>query len=391
MSKRSLSRALLVLLGLPRAMLNRLMRGAPLQPKKVLIAADVVLGDTIMLAPLVAKVRARWPAAQITLTCPPRFVALFEGRPWGVQARALDLRDPHTLLAARDTYDLALCPAQARHGWLAAALGARWIVGFAGDPRWHKRMALSETRALPDRAMTFGDVAATLVEGPEPPAFAPEQWPHPAAGARDTTSPRVVLHLGASGVNKLWPAENWRALIDELRGAGLAPCLVTGPGEAGLLAEVDPENRLPQHPGDLSLVDYWKLLAASRALVCPDTGIAHLGRIVGTPTVALFGPGSPLLGGAGHFWRESPYIAVWNADVACRDQHDFFERQVEWVRHCWRRPPECSNPYCVRQHRVETIVSALQTLSVMAPRAGATTPPGAPTPLPSNRKPNPDA
>ncbi|MCX9154706.1 glycosyltransferase family 9 protein [Niveibacterium sp. 24ML] len=384
MSKRSLSRALILALGLPRVELNRLLGTPPVTPKKVLIAADVVLGDTIMLAPLLAKVRARWPTAEITLTCPPRFVALFEGRPWGVRAQALDLRDPQTLLAARDTYDLALCPAQARHGWLAAALGARWIIGFAGDPRWHKRIALSQTRALPDRAMTFGDVAATLVDGPEPPAYAPRQWPHPAVGPQDPTSTRVVLHLGASGVNKLWPAENWRALIARLQGAGLAPCLVTGPGEAALLDEVDPERRLTQHPGSLSLPEYWQLLAGSRALVCPDTGIAHLGRIVGTPTVALFGPGSPLLGGAGHFWRESPYVAIWNADVACRDQHDFFERKVEWVRHCWRRPPECANPHCVRQHTVDAVLAALQTLAVMPQGTDSA---AAASPQPSNRTP----
>ena len=365
MTSRTVTRALIVALGLPRLAMSRLMGRSPNDPKKVLIAANVVLGDTIMLAPLVAKVRARWPAAEITLTCPPRFVTLFDGHPWGVQARAIDLSNPHTILDARADYDLAICPAQARHGWLAAALGARWIVGFDGDPRWYKRICLNEARALPDHAMTFGDLGATLVDGIEPPAFAPTQWPHPAAFECDVDSKKVVLHLGASGVNKLWPAERWRMLVEVLLGAGLAPCLVTGPGEESLLAEVDPDKRLPQHPGDLSLVDYWRLLAQSRALVCPDTGIAHLGRIVGTPTVALFGPGSPLLGGAGHFWRESPYVAIWNADVACRNQNNYFERKVSWVRHCWRRPPECSNPFCIREHGVEAVLEALRALKVM--------------------------
>ena len=71
-------------------------------------------------------------------------------------------------------------------------------------------------------------------------------------------------------------------------------------------------------------------------LVAPDTGIAHLGRIVGVPTVALFGPGSALICGAGEFWRDAPYRAVTVDPFPCRDQRVLFKRDIAWVRRCGR-------------------------------------------------------
>jgi ADP-heptose:LPS heptosyltransferase len=64
----------------------------------------------------------------------------------------------------------------------------------------------------------------------------------------------------------------------------------------------------------------WDLLRNAAFLVCPDTGIAHLARLVGVPTVALYGPGSPISTGPGLFWMASPFRAIWDPDVPCRNQ-----------------------------------------------------------------------
>ena len=89
--------------------------------------------------------------------------------------------------------------------------------------------------------------------------------------------------------------------------------------------------------GRLDLPQLWQLLAGARLLVCPDTGIAHLARLVGVPTVALFGPGSRVVHGAGRFWASAPFDALTVDDFACRDQHTLYRRDVEWVRRCGRR------------------------------------------------------
>ena len=97
-------------------------------------------------------------------------------------------------------------------------------------------------------------------------------------------------------------------------------------------------------------------------LVCPDTGVAHLGRVVGTPTVALFGPGSAALAGAGAFWREMPYRAVTVDPFPCRDQRVLFKREIAWVRRCGRTLAECAHPRCMDAIEVDAVTAAIASL-----------------------------
>ena len=98
-------------------------------------------------------------------------------------------------------------------------------------------------------------------------------------------------------------------------------------------------------------------------LVCPDTGVAHLGRLAGTPTVTLFGPGSAVLCGAGEFWREAPYCAVTVEDFDCRDQRVLFKRDIAWVRRCGRSIAECLAPRCMQAISAEAVAAAAQALA----------------------------
>jgi len=114
--------------------------------------------------------------------------------------------------------------------------------------------------------------------------------------------------------------------------------LSVGPGEAHLLDAIDPDRTWPRHEGTLSLPQLWHLVAGAALVVCPDTGIAHLARLTGVATVALFGPGSALLSGAGAFWRDSPFTALTIDDFPCRDQRITMKRDVAWIRRCERFP-----------------------------------------------------
>src|SRR6185369_9959713 len=132
-------------------------------------------------------------------------------------------------------------------------------------------------------------------------------WPAPAANEfAMPRRPYVVLHVGASTPLKQWPAVRWRALGEKLAAHGFTIVLSAGPGEGSLLGAIDPGGAWPRYDGNLTLPQLWQLLARAALVVCPDTGIAHLARVANAPTVALFGPGSALLSGAGEFWRASP-------------------------------------------------------------------------------------
>ena len=62
--------------------------------------------------------------------------------------------------------------------------------------------------------------------------------------------------------------------------------------------------------GTLELPQLRQLVSAARIVVCSDTDIAHLVRIIGVPTVALLEPGSRVVHGAGAFWANAPFRAV---------------------------------------------------------------------------------
>jgi hypothetical protein len=74
----------------------------------------------------------------------------------------------------------------------------------------------------------------------------------------------------------------------------------------------------------------------------------HIGRLTGTPTLALFGPSSAQLFGPGEFWRDVPYRALTMADFPCRDQQRLFKREIAWIRRCQRTPAECPAPRCMQ-------------------------------------------
>lgn len=325
-------------------------RRRPAQPRRVLVAHHLLLGDTIMLAPLLAKLRSQFPQAQVVMAAPRAFAPLFASRPWGVEARGFDPRRPGSIrsLAQGGDFDLALVPGDNRFSWTAAAAGARWIVAFEGDRPAYKNLPVDESRPWPARPMALGDLFATLVDGPAPPPFSAGQWPAPPCTPCEIPKrPYAVLHLGASSPLKLWPPERWRELAHALTARDLRVVLSCGPGEQRLVAEVDPGGRWFHSPGKLDLPQVWSLLQRARLLVTPDTGIGHLAKVTGTPTVVLFGPGSHSLVGPGEFWRDAPWHAVTETPFPCRDQHVLFKRHLPWVVRCGRSPRECAQPRCM--------------------------------------------
>lgn len=104
----------------------------------------------------------------------------------------------------------------------------------------------------------------------------------------------VVLHPGSGGRHKCWPLASFVGVARRLRESG-GVCLLLGPTEVEWWSDTDldaladefPVLRLPE-PDVLAAA-----LAAARAVVANDSGPAHLAALLGTPTVAIFGPTSP--------------------------------------------------------------------------------------------------
>ena len=348
-------------------------RRRPQTVRRVLILHRHLLGDTLMLTGLLAKLRAQYPAAELVMAGSGNFGSLYAGRPYGTDYLQFDIKRPDSLLAirARGPYELAILPAENRWGTTARALGARWVVGFADEQPARRNRALDAARPYSTVPTAWSDTAAELIDGPLPPPYRAGDWPAPGCKPFERPATRYcVLHVGTSASLKLWAPERWQALATQLEATGLTPVWSGGPGEERLIAECDPAGKWRSYAGQLDLTQAWHLVADAALLVSVDTSIAHLGRIVGTPTVALFGQGSALLCGAGHFWRDTPFEAI-SVDVPCRDQIRNFARLIPWIRRCERLPGtgdgQCARAICMEGIDVNQVQHAIARLLATRP------------------------
>lgn len=350
---------------LPRALARRFLRvqrrQRPVSPRSILIAHHLLLGDTLMLTPLLAKLRERHPDARIVLAVPRAIAPLYVGRPYGVEPAVFEPREPASLDAFLSSggFDLAFVPGDNRHSWLAAAAGARWIVAHAGDRPAAKSWPVDERRPFPNSPTAWADAMAMLADGPAPRRYRPADWPAPSFAPFESPAGNYcVLHVGAGNPLRFWNRDRWFALAEALARQDLQVLWSAGRSETGEVDAIDPARRFPSWAGRLDLAQLWQLIKGARLLVCTDTGISHLGRLTGTPTVTLYGPGSDVLFGPGDFLRDLACRSVTIADFPCRDQTSIFKREVEWVRRCQRTPRECPAPRCMQAIGADEVLRA---------------------------------
>lgn len=184
------------------------------------------------------------------------------------------------------------------HACPAAGLdGPAWSDDLPEVERW-----ASLVRATTGAPCGPDDLRLDAAAWPTP--LAPERTaPGPAEAARPGRT--VVLHPGAASASRRWPASSWTALAAALVAGGRDVVLTGSAAEADVTAEVAVRARavvarsgptscvVVDTAGRCDLEQLAGLLAGARALVCGDTGVAHLATALATPSVLLFGPTSP--------------------------------------------------------------------------------------------------
>lgn len=353
------------------ALLNRAFRRPvrPTNPRRILIAHYLLLGDTILLAPLMKKISQIYPESERVILCREGFTELFAGYPYGFTALAINRRNPNSLLniLSSGPYDLVFVLGDNRYAWLAKASGAAWIIGYSTNKASWKNLMLNEQHSLDDGDGTWADRISRLVDGQSVAAYKKNEWI--LQESKSDISDRVIdtkyalLHLGASTPLKHWPQEYWRALVGSLSKLGLKSVVSVGPGEEWLLSEFVDDEATILSPGQLSLGQLAYLMRRAALIVSTDTGVAHLGKIIDTPVITIFGPGSPVVHGAGYFWGAAKIDVVWAQDYRCRDQNILFNRTITWAKRCGRTVGQCPTPgACMRAVEPDSVLIAAQKL-----------------------------
>jgi ADP-heptose:LPS heptosyltransferase len=336
-------------------------RARPIKPGTILVVSRFLLGDTLMLAPLFAALRHHYPDARLFLAVQSKLLPLFDSRPYGVTALAYDLDDPQSLrqLRCRGPFDLALIPGDNRNAIAARAFGSRWIVAIEGDrPEW-KNLICDQLIPLPALPGTIYDAFVELAGPDRELEYHKNDWTVAAASGPISDladRPYVILHVGSSSPGRRWPAASWRKLADKLDEGGYRIFWSAGPGEESIAREVDPTGRYADTSGRLDLLQLWAFVKGAALLISADTGIVHMAKLNGCPTVCLYGPGGEALVGKGRFFRDARIRGVVVPHFRDRRDGRVFKRQMPWALD-WRGPP-ADEPRPAAEQQLQTVLDA---------------------------------
>jgi heptosyltransferase-2 len=285
----------------------------PDDTRPILIVPYMWIGDFVRGHTVVRVLKERWPNRPVDLLVNKQVAPLVDYMPGirsGVlselprgrlalagQARLASLlraRNYGTALVMPRTWKSALAPALA---------GIPERIGFIGEVRFG---LLNQWRWGEKKLKRMIDQKCALALPPDTPL--PAQWPVPQFRVRPDeiarwrqanglgTGPAVALGPGSVGSSKRWTyyAEAAKLLAER----GLDVWVIGGPGEKDLAAEIvaaaGPRAR------DLTTGDLRNGvigMAAASVAVANDSGLMHIAAAVGTPTIGIFGPTSPLLWG----------------------------------------------------------------------------------------------
>ena len=292
------------------------MNFAPGSVQKILVLRYRSIGDILLSNPTLKALREKFPKAEIHYLADDLFVKLLHNNP-NIDQVVTHHRDAESdgiasqwddikLLRDQD-YDLAidlqtgprgafttlLCGATTRLGH-PYRLRNRLCYNMYGDPpqpedhTWQVqfRTVLPLGIKWPDKPEFFLDISDNAMTS---------QHKRLESEGLMFDRPIVMLHPGARVQTKRWPAdlmgELARWLVDIKNMAVIL---------AGSKADEDEIMAIRKASGyalpyftQLGLSELGAMIKASNMIICNDSGPMHMAGVLGTPTVALFGPSDP--------------------------------------------------------------------------------------------------
>jgi len=312
---------------------------------RILIVKLGSIGDIVHTLPALAAIRKAMPNAEISWVVERRAAEILRDNPIldrliEVDTKALrrGLVSGETLRAPRQqlrqlrasAFDLAIdFQGLLKSASIARLSGARRIFGFSREALREpaSRVLLSKTIPVSKNShvirknLTLASGALGIAvpqdgDDLEFPIATDAGHVTEALNAATAGTRYAILNPGGGWPTKLWSAERFGRLADELWSHhGLESLVTHGPGEAALAETVLQASRSGKARAvNVSLKGFFELAKRAEVYVGGDTGPTHLAIAAGAPVVGLFGPTE--------WWRNgslrSADICVDRADIDCR-------------------------------------------------------------------------
>lgn len=283
---------------------------------RILIVAPSWVGDAVLSQPLLARIKAKQPDAQIDVLAPAWVLPVYRRMPEVADTLENPFKHGELALGRR----AALGKTLRTRGYAAAyvlpnSLKSALVpffariprrVGFAGELRYG---LLTDARrldknTLPLMVERFAWLAENDVASPFP---RPVESPALTVG-RDEADP-VFARLGGRkpqlfacfcpgaeyGPAKRWPVEYFAGLARSLVDEGYQVWLLGSRKDAAIGAQIAIAGGAGVRNvcGETSLDDAIVLLSAADLVVTNDSGLMHVAAALRRPTVAIYGSSSP--------------------------------------------------------------------------------------------------
>lgn len=312
-------------------------------PKRILIGGSTLLGDMVMMAPLVQALKAEFPAAAIDILVPKGWSGFAKHMLNIDEAYESQLNNGQWFKCFRkdhhDTWDLAVIPFAYSLIPFFYALGVKQLRSFP-DPKNRRAYQIHQCIPVPQKAVHMSRMMLALSSQPDgqflAPHFdaAPDKLPLELDGKH-----YVILHPGASHPPRFWPAECFAAVAKHFHKKGFEIVLTGSPGEDRLTNPIEEQLDFPVFnlAGKTSLEALLAVCAHASCVLGPDTGIMHLARAVNVPSVTLMGQTQNEVYGVDpglHHADSSQTIYI--DQLPCRDFKTVFKYKIPGIANCRR-------------------------------------------------------
>jgi len=336
------------------------------KPRKILLLQPSYIGDVVFASPLVKAIKRRYPDSRISLLVDARSREVARYIPGVDEILSFDRQRADRGLTGllqtagrirRGGYDLLLAPHRAaRTSLLALFSGVPLRVGYGGvlgRLAYHLRAQrqkdepcelAQDAGLLKLLGIELDDTRLSLHRPRGLDAYLESFFYTNGLKQSDRLA---ALCPGAIIESKRWPAVYFASLAEMLKLRGLKPVLFGGPAESRLALEIMGACREKIYSciGN-RLEEAAALLGRCEVCVGGDSGLTHMARALGLPTVIIFGPTDP----RAHRFEE--HTRVLTASLPCRP--------------CSRKggPKRC--PYghhdCMRLVSPEQVIKAVRQL-----------------------------
>jgi len=291
--------------------------------KRILLIQLGDIGDVVLTTPTIRALRENHPSGEIFVLLRRFASELLEGCPWvdgviSVDNEKRKLREQiayqKDLLSGlrRKGFELAIdLRAGTRGAFLSFLSGARLRVGrYRGDGRlWRNRLfthlirpenELSQYSAL--HSLNILAPFELRIKDTSPELIIAEERERSAADILRKEKvppdrPMIALHPFSRWGYKEWPIRNYIRLINHIGSRYKVSIVITGSvDERGRISEIAERSRIDVHnlAGKTSLGELAAILKKCSLLIGIDSAPMHVAAAVGTPTVTIFGPSSPI-------------------------------------------------------------------------------------------------